>query len=188
MPGSFGDQRRDLRIGPPVAATRNRRAVAGPGCDDATAKLVALEHDGKTEIVIHANKLKEVWDVTNLYTIVPLRASASDILTEQTLGRGIRLLYASATGEDATDTLAVIAHDRFHEVIEKAKEPGSLVMKILGERRGGHVWRDARLISRPRPSPNPSSQPSQASPKARAWPIRRLPWPSTSRKRRPPWR
>ena len=37
------------------------------------------------------NKLKEGWDVTNLYTIVPLRASASDILTEQTLGRGLRL-------------------------------------------------------------------------------------------------
>jgi type III restriction enzyme len=42
-------------------------------------------------VVIHVNKLKEGWDVRNLYTIVPLRASASDILTEQTLGRGLRL-------------------------------------------------------------------------------------------------
>ncbi len=54
---------------------------------------MSLESDDKTEIVIHVNKLKEGWDVTNLYTIVPLRASASDILTEQTLGRGLRLPY-----------------------------------------------------------------------------------------------
>jgi superfamily II DNA or RNA helicase len=47
-----------------------------------------VEHDEKTEVVIHVNKLKEGWDVTNLYTIVPLRASASEILTEQTIGRG----------------------------------------------------------------------------------------------------
>ena len=48
------------------------------------------------------NKLKEGWDVTNLYTIVPLRASASDILTEQTLGRGLRLPYGKRTGDDET--------------------------------------------------------------------------------------
>ena len=33
---------------------------------------MALEKDGSTEIVIHVNKLKEGWDVTNLYTIVPV--------------------------------------------------------------------------------------------------------------------
>ena len=38
-------------------------------------RLVALEKDNRTEIVIHVNKLKEGWDVTNLYTIVPLRAA-----------------------------------------------------------------------------------------------------------------
>ena len=71
-----------------------------------------------TDVVIHVNKLKEGWDVTNLFTIVPLRASASDILTEQTLGRGLRLPYGKRTGVDAVDTLTVIAHDRFNEVIE----------------------------------------------------------------------
>src|SRR5260370_17061824 len=94
-------------------------------------KIIALEHDGKTEIVIHVNKLKEGWDVTNLYTIVPLRASASDILTEQTLGRGLRLPYGQRTGEEAIDTLTVIAHDRFDEIIKKAKSPGSPVLKPL---------------------------------------------------------
>jgi type III restriction enzyme len=120
-------------------------ALRGEESDEATAKLVALEHDGKTEIVIHVNKLKEGWDVTNLYTIVPLRASASDILTEQTLGRGLRLPYGKRTGEDAIDTLTVIAHDRFHEVIEKAREPGSLVMKSVEIDAEGHVWREGTV-------------------------------------------
>jgi hypothetical protein len=59
-------------------------AQTGQENEEAMARLVALQSDTRTEIVIHVNKLKEGWDVTNFYTIVPLRASASDILTEQT--------------------------------------------------------------------------------------------------------
>lgn len=101
--------------------------LKGEESDEAVARLVGLETDDKTEIVIHVNKLKEGWDVTNLYTIVPLRASASDILTEQTLGRGLRLPYGERTGNAFVDTLTVIAHDRFDEVIRKARETDSLV-------------------------------------------------------------
>lgn len=99
----------------------------GEETEEATAKLVALEHDAQTDIVIHVNKLKEGWDVTNLYTIVPLRASASDILTEQTLGRGLRLPYGQRTGVEAVDRLTIIAHDRFDEVIKAARDPDSLI-------------------------------------------------------------
>jgi len=120
-------------------------ALRGEENDEAMERLVALERDARTEIVIHVNKLKEGWDVTNLYTIVPLRASASDILTEQTLGRGLRLPYGVrvAKGDDdefaAVDRLTVIAHERFDELIQKAKEPGSIVMKqvVIGD--GGDV-------------------------------------------------
>jgi type III restriction enzyme len=53
-------------------------------------KLLALEKaDNTVEIVVHVNMLKEGWDVTNLYTIIPLRAANSQILTEQTIGRGL---------------------------------------------------------------------------------------------------
>jgi type III restriction enzyme len=120
-------------------------ALRGEESEEATERLVALEQDARTDIVIHVNKLKEGWDVTNLYTIVPLRASASDILTEQTLGRGLRLPYGVrvARGDDdefaAVDRLTVIAHERFDELIQKAKEPGSIVMKqvIIGD--GGDI-------------------------------------------------
>lgn len=124
-------------------------ALRGEESEEATSRLVALEHDGATEIVIHVNKLKEGWDVTNLYTIVPLRASASDILTEQTLGRGLRLPYGQRTGDEAIDTLTVIAHDRFDEVIKKAKEPGSITMKAVEIDAGGKVWRngETELVS-----------------------------------------
>lgn len=107
-------------------------ALKGEESDDSVARLVGLETDAKTEIVIHVNKLKEGWDVTNLFTIVPLRASASDILTEQTLGRGLRLPYGERTGVDAVDTLTVIAHDRFDAVIQEARKADSVVqMKQL---------------------------------------------------------
>jgi type III restriction enzyme len=99
--------------------------------EEAERRLVALEHDNSTEIVIHVNQLNEGWDVTNLYTIVPLRAFAAAILTEQTLGRGLRLPYGERTGDDAVDRLTVIAHDHFDAIIQKAKEPGSVTMRAL---------------------------------------------------------
>ena len=81
--------------------------------------------------MIQVNKLKEGWDVTNLYTIVPLRASASEILTEQTLGRGLRLPYSKKTGVEAVDTLTIIAHDKFQEIIDKANKEDSIIKKKI---------------------------------------------------------
>lgn len=119
----------------------------GEESNEAMARLVGLEHDAQTDIVVHVNKLKEGWDVTNLYTIVPLRASASEILTEQTLGRGLRLPYGTRTGVEAVDTLTVIAHDRFDEVIKRAREPGSIVkLKEITIGEGGDVTPDAREV------------------------------------------
>lgn len=93
-------------------------------------ELLALETDKTTEIVIHVNQLNEGWDVKNLYTIVPLRAFAAAILTEQTLGRGLRLPYGERTGDDAVDRLTIIAHDHFEQIIEAAKQPGSIVSRL----------------------------------------------------------
>lgn len=93
-------------------------------------RLIDLEKpSNEIEIVIHVNMLKEGWDVTNLYTIIPLRASVSVILTEQTIGRGLRLPYGKRTGEHKVDTLTVVAHDRFNAIIEEANKPDSLIKK-----------------------------------------------------------
>ncbi|MEE4376219.1 MAG: DEAD/DEAH box helicase family protein, partial [Candidatus Competibacteraceae bacterium] len=57
--------------------------------DEMVERLLAVESEHEpTEIVIHVNMLKEGWDVTNLYTIVPLRAANARTLIEQSIGRG----------------------------------------------------------------------------------------------------
>ena len=76
------------------------------------------------------NMLKEGWDVTNLYTIIPLRASASETLTEQTIGRGLRLPYGQRTGEDEVDRLSIVSHDRYEAIVRLANDPNSLVRRV----------------------------------------------------------
>jgi len=62
--------------------------------EEMISRLLTVESvDNPTEIVIHVNMLKEGWDVTNLYTIVPLRAANARTLIEQSIGRGLRLPY-----------------------------------------------------------------------------------------------
>lgn len=92
------------------------------------ARLLKVEStDEPTEIVIHVNMLKEGWDVTNLYTIVPLRAANARVLIEQSIGRGLRLPYGKRTGNEAVDTLSIVAHDKFQEIIEEARKEGSVI-------------------------------------------------------------
>lgn len=90
------------------------------------ARLLAVESEEEpTEIVIHVNMLKEGWDVTNLYTIVPLRAANARTLVEQSIGRGLRLPYGKRTGVDAVDRLNIVAHDKFQEIIDEANRVDS---------------------------------------------------------------
>ncbi|RLA66291.1 MAG: type III restriction endonuclease subunit R [Epsilonproteobacteria bacterium] len=96
--------------------------------DENIAELVSLEDPANTtEIVIHVNMLKEGWDVTNLYTIVPLRTAASMTLREQTIGRGLRLPYGKRTGEEKVDRLTIVSHDKFQEIIDEANKPNSII-------------------------------------------------------------
>lgn len=99
--------------------------------DENIKQLLSLENpENKIEIVIHVNMLKEGWDVTNLYTIVPLRASASETLTEQTIGRGLRLPYGHRTGVDEVDRLSIVSHDKYEAIVNLANDPNSLVRKV----------------------------------------------------------
>lgn len=105
--------------------------------DEMIERLLRVEHaEEPTEIVIHVNMLKEGWDVTNLYTIVPLRAANARILIEQSIGRGLRLPYGKRTGlytltangermPHPVDRLNIIAHDKFQEIVDEARRPES---------------------------------------------------------------
>lgn len=106
-------------------------AQRGAEKDENIELLLSLEQpDNRIEIVIHVNMLKEGWDVTNLYTIIPLRASASETLTEQTIGRGLRLPYGQRTGEDEVDRLSIVSHDRYEAIVRLANDPNSLVRRV----------------------------------------------------------
>jgi type III restriction enzyme len=96
--------------------------------DEMVQRLLAVESpDEPTEIVIHVNMLKEGWDVTNLYTIVPLRAANARTLIEQSIGRGLRLPYGKRTGVSTVDRLNIVAHDRFQEIVDEANKPDSVI-------------------------------------------------------------
>jgi type III restriction enzyme len=99
--------------------------LKGSEKDETIVRLLAVERaDEPTEIVVHVNMLKEGWDVTNLFTIVPLRAADSRTLVEQSIGRGLRLPYGRRTGVPAVDRLTIVAHDRFQDIVDEARKGG----------------------------------------------------------------
>jgi type III restriction enzyme len=89
--------------------------------DEALAALDTLEDpDSPVRVVISVGMLKEGWDVRNVYVIASMRSSVSEILTEQTLGRGMRLPFGAYTGIELLDTLEVVAHERYQDLLKKA--------------------------------------------------------------------
>ncbi len=126
-------------------------------------RLLRVEHsDEPTEIVIHVNMLKEGWDVTNLYTIVPLRAANARILIEQSIGRGLRLPYGKRTGVSSVDRLNIIAHDKFQEIVDEANKPSSSIRMasiLLDETT--LVNRTVTVVSQPRVTTALGFQPAQ---------------------------
>ena len=79
--------------------------------------------------------LKEGWDVRNVTTIVGLRAysAQSNILPEQTLGRGLRRMYPG----DAEEYVSVVGTEAFMEFVESIQAEGvELERKPMGEGTG----------------------------------------------------
>jgi type III restriction enzyme len=82
--------------------------------------------------IVSVLMLKEGWDVRNVTTIVGLRAysSKSNILPEQTLGRGLRKMYYSL----AEEYVSVIGTKPFMDFIESIKSEGvELERRAMGE-------------------------------------------------------
>lgn len=90
--------------------------------EDNIKKLLTIEENtNPIEIVLHVYKLKEGWDVNNLFTIIPLNAAKSEILALQTIGRGLRLPFGEVTGQEELDTLDIVAHDHYRELVDEIK-------------------------------------------------------------------
>jgi type III restriction enzyme len=82
--------------------------------------------------IISVMVLKEGWDVRNVTTIVGLRAykAPSNILPEQTLGRGLRKMYGGGTEE----YVSVVGTNAFMEFVESIQAEGVVLeRKPMGE-------------------------------------------------------
>ena len=89
--------------------------------DDLTQRMLEDLDDPNSPVkaVVSVNKLKEGWDVKNIAVVVTLRAMASEVLTQQTMGRGLRLPFGKYTGIRQVDQLDIISHQSFKELLEQ---------------------------------------------------------------------
>ena len=109
--------------------------MTGEESEENIKKLLSIEsNQNPIEIVLHVYKLKEGWDVNNLFTIIPLNAAKSDILALQTIGRGLRLPFGFITGTEDIDTLDIVAHDHYRELIDEVKNSDVFRHRNLDEK------------------------------------------------------
>jgi type III restriction enzyme len=82
--------------------------------------------------IVSVIMLKEGWDVRNVTTIIGLRAysAKSNILPEQTLGRGLRKMYPGG----AEEYVSVVGTDAFMDFVESIQAEGvELERRAMGE-------------------------------------------------------
>jgi len=134
---------RDLLVGPDLLGSDNQvLLVTSEEPDSTLAKLDALEDPASpVRAVVSVSMLKEGWDVKNIYVIAAVRAMESQLLTEQILGRGLRLPFGERTGVPMLDTVEVLSHHSFADLLNSAKV---LLEATLGERA-----KEARAVANP---------------------------------------
>jgi len=79
--------------------------------------------DSPFKAIVSVLMLKEGWDVRNVTTIVGLRAysARSNILPEQTLGRGLRRMYREG---EVSEKVSVVGTEAFMEFVESIQSEG----------------------------------------------------------------
>ncbi|MGQ2915234.1 DEAD/DEAH box helicase family protein [Microbacterium aurantiacum] len=78
-------------------------------------KLFDVDKHAQPKVIISVLMLREGFDVSNICVIVPLRSSQASILLEQTIGRGLRLMWR---GNDAIDELKAETRERMAKRME----------------------------------------------------------------------
>ena len=81
-------------------------------------RLFSVDHHATPRVIVSVLMLREGFDVNNICVIVPLRSSQAQILLEQTIGRGLRLMWRD---DEYTDLKR-----ENRERINAGQEPGSL--------------------------------------------------------------
>lgn len=103
-------------IGDPAAVLE----ITSQSSDEALQALADVELvDSPTRAIVSVNMLREGWDVKNIAVIVALRKLASQTLTEQILGRGLRLPFGQRTGTADVDQVDLVAHDSYKQLLSQ---------------------------------------------------------------------
>ena len=120
-------------------------------------RLFAVDKHEKPRVIVSVLMLREGFDVNNVCVIVPLRASSAQILLEQTLGRGLRLMWREVeyreTKERARhqllvekvepcavlDFLYIIEHPAFAAFYDKMAEEGLVGAQTVDSKIGGGI-------------------------------------------------
>lgn len=130
-----------------VIHTNNNGEISESASDKSKKELELLRKqsnqidtwDSPYKVIVSVLMLKEGWDVRNVTTIVGLRAyaSKSNILPEQTLGRGLRRMYL---GADTTEYVSVVGTEPFMDFVESIKSEGvELERKPMGAGTAAHA-------------------------------------------------
>ncbi|MBN1864418.1 MAG: DEAD/DEAH box helicase family protein, partial [Victivallales bacterium] len=135
----LGDHYPDLKGSTLVIHTKNNGEISEAQSGKAKDELDILRQQANEiddagspfKAIISVMMLKEGWDVRNVTTIVGLRAysSKSNILPEQTLGRGLRKMYPDGTEE----YVSVVGTNAFMEFVESIQAEGVVLeRKAMG--------------------------------------------------------
>jgi type III restriction enzyme len=82
-------------------------------------RLFSVDQHATPRVIVSVLMLREGFDVNNICVIVPLRSSQAQILLEQTIGRGLRLMWRDSEYADSKR--------ENRERIASGQEPNSLI-------------------------------------------------------------
>jgi len=93
-----------------------RKAELGPkDWEPIKERLFDIDRHPLPKVIVSVLMLREGFDVNNICVVVPLRSSQASILLEQTIGRGMRLMWR---GNDEIDELKRETRDRVAKRLE----------------------------------------------------------------------
>lgn len=81
-------------------------------------RLFNVDRYKSPKVIVSVLMLREGFDVNNICVIVPLRSTQSDILLEQTIGRGLRLMWREPEYQEEK-------HENIRRVLKEKKSPKS---------------------------------------------------------------
>lgn len=116
-------------------ATEVAERLRGPGFVGAPLAVLQVdnEHNDNTtqsflryldtdnspvRVIVSVNKLREGWDTKRIAVMCTLRTMGSEVLTQQVMGRGLRLPFGALTGVPAIDELDILSHESFVKLLQ----------------------------------------------------------------------